>query len=77
MLAVTLGFVAGFLALPGHCLLSDPVFRAPVDTIADCADWIVAQPADNCHLLAERGRVSVGELLSHVCGLTEIHRNLN
>ncbi|KAH8902035.1 hypothetical protein BR93DRAFT_932432 [Coniochaeta sp. PMI_546] len=65
MVAVTLGFVVGFLALPGHCLLSDPVFRAPVDTVADCADWIVAQPADNCHLLAERGHVSVGELLSH------------
>lgn len=66
MLAHILALAAGFLALPGQSFLTRPPTTAPVDTIGDCASWAVAQPSDDCELLAKRNQVPLPQLLSYV-----------
>ncbi len=66
MLARSLILVIGFLALPGQSLATRRPTRVPVDTIADCASWVVAQPSDDCELLANRSQAPLEQLLSYV-----------
>lgn len=68
MLAHTLtrALIAGFLALPGDAFITRPPTTAPVDTIGDCTSWVVAQPSDDCELLAKRNQVPLPQLLSYV-----------
>lgn len=66
MLAHTLILIAGFLALPGKGFITRPPTTSPVDTIGDCVSWVVAQPSDDCELLAKRNQVPLPQLLSYV-----------
>ena len=66
MLVHTLALITGFLALPGVSFTTRPPTEAPVDTIGDCASWVVAQPFDDCEVLARRNKVPLPQLLSYV-----------
>lgn len=66
MLVITLALIAGFQALLGVSFITRPPTEAPVDTIGDCASWVVAQPSDDCGLLAKRNQVPLSQLLSYV-----------
>jgi hypothetical protein len=72
MLARTLTVIAGFLALPGDAFITRPPTTAPVDTFGDCASWVIAQPSDDCELLAKRNQVPLPQLLSYVGRLSRL-----
>src|ERR1700753_3169715 len=72
MLARTLTLLAGFLALPGEAFLTRPPTTAPVDTVGDCVSWVVAQPSDDCELLAKRNQVPLPQLLNYVRRLSHL-----